>query len=120
MTRTQKKVFGFLGVLTVAAITAFAVVLPVPETQATSDKIKISVVNDVPKVDITNIKNGEVIIEPDQTFTVAYANVRDVTVNVEYTDLNNNTYDLGTIDTIEADFVDGEKNYSVHLVREGE
>ena len=120
MKRTHKKIVGFLGLLTVIAITAVAILMPAPQTQATTstvtDTITVRVVNNVPNVDIVGIDNGEVIVVPNQTFVAQWQNVKTLNVSLKHTDLSGNeqTYHL---DTIDADFYDGEEEYNIHFVK---
>lgn len=117
MKKTHKKIVGFLGLLTVVAVTAVAILLPAPETQATSsvtDTITVRVVNESPDVRIDGLPDGEVITLPVQTFFVYYNNVDTVTLKLTHTDLYGTTveYDL---DTIKADYEEGTQPYIVYF-----
>lgn len=120
MKQTHKKIVGFLGLLTVIAITAVAILMPAPQTQATTstvtDTITVRVVNNVPNVDIVGIDNGEVIVTPEQSFIAQWQNAQTVNVDMTHTDLSGNeqTYHL---DTIDADFYDGEEEYNIHFIK---
>ena len=118
MKKTHKKVFGFLGLLSVAAVTAVAAFLPTPSTQATTttvtDTISVKVVGTTPSVDIEGIDNGEIITAPTQTFTIYYENVDKVTVDLQHTDLGGATT-YYTLDTIDASYDAGARDYVVYF-----
>lgn len=104
MKKTHKKVFGVLGMLSVAALTVFAAFLPAPETQATraaTDHISVTVISTAPDVNISGITNDEVTVESEQNFAVEYANIKTVTVYLLQTDQDGNTirHDLDSITT---------------------
>lgn len=92
MKRTRKKVFGFLGLLAVAATTFFAASLPVPETSATTtsvtDNIVVRVVDGGPEIGIINMTNGELTTVPSENFSVQFANIGVMTVTITHTDMD--------------------------------
>ncbi len=120
MKKTHKKIVGFLGLLTVVAITAVAILMPAPQTQATTtsvtDTITVRVVNNVPNVDILGINNGEVIVTPDQSFTAQWQNVKTLTASLKHTDLSGDVQ-YYTLDVVDTDFYDGEEEYIIHFVK---
>lgn len=116
MKKTHKKILGFLGILVVVAITAFAITLPATEAQATSsvtDTITVRVVENSPNVDILGINNGEIITSPFQTFTGAYSNVDKTTVRLTYEDMHGSAPEEFLLDEFYADFSQGEKEYDI-------
>lgn len=121
MKKTQKKIFGVLGMLSVAALTVFAALLPVPETQATrsaTDHISVTVVSTAPDVNISGITSDEVTVESEQDFTVQYANVETVTVYLVQVDQDGNTirHDLSSI---AADPSGGNISYNLIFDKDG-
>ena len=120
MKRTHKKIFGFCGLLLVAAMTVFAAFLPGPETQAAdttsvTDTIQVRVVGAVPKVDITGIDNREVITSPHQFFTMDYENSHTVILTLRHTDLDGNVQEY-ELDRIDADYNPGTESYNVRFI----
>ncbi|MBR3052294.1 hypothetical protein IKG60_01580 [Candidatus Saccharibacteria bacterium] len=118
MKKTQKKILGISGLCLVVVITILAAILPVPGASATesvTDTIQVRVVGSVPDVNILGIDNGEVITVPNQSFTVTYENVADVTVTLEHTDLDGNTTTY-LLDELTPDYYAGSEEYDVHFV----
>lgn len=119
MTRTRKKVFGFLGLLAVVATTFFAATLPGSETSATTsvtDNIVVRVVDGGPEIGITNITNGELIAVPEQTFSVQYANIGVMEVTLTHTDMD------GVTDHTETTYYDtgysrGQIDFNVNIIK---
>lgn len=121
MKRTYKKIFGFCGLLLVAAMTILAAFLPVPKTQAAevttvTDTIQVRVVGSVPKVDILGIDNGEIITSPHQSFTVNYENSHTVEVTLKHTDVDGNV-NFYPLDMIDADYYPGTENYNLRFIK---
>ena len=121
MTKTHKKIFGFLGLLTVVAVTAVAILMPTANTSAAdttsvTDTIVVKVTNGGPDVNILGINNGEYIVVPQQQFTAEYSNVELVTVSLEHTDLAGavTNYD---IDSFDAGYAAGSKDYTVNFIK---
>lgn len=108
MRKTQKKIFGFLGLLLVVAMTFFAATLPGPKASAISsltDTITVRVISETPDIRISNPKSGSVFIyggDKDLEFT--YEQVNTITVDVEYTNANNETK---TVRVLEDYYVGG-------------
>ena len=117
MKRTQKKILGLFGLLLVAITTIFAATIPSPGTMAIStvtDSIVVRVVGSSPKVEITNPKNGQSFISPDQTISFIYEVVDKAIIKIDYTDQDGvlHTY---TLDTIDADYEPGTGNITIDL-----
>lgn len=115
MKKAHKQVLGVLGLVFVAAITIFAITLPSPSASATTsvtDTIQVRVVGSVPSVEILGINNGEVILSPEQDFSVRYENSETVTVSLSYTGMDGIAHEY-PIDTINANFNAGEANFSI-------
>lgn len=118
MKRAHKKVLGIFGLLVVAAITCIAIVMPGPKASATTsvtDTITVRVVGSVPNIDIRGITNGAVYINHSRSFAIDYENVEDVTVTLEYTDLDGVTTSE-VIDHFVPDYEPGTENYWINLV----
>lgn len=119
MKRHTKKILGAFGLVAVVGITAFAAFLPAPETNAATsssftDNVSVRVVGSAVNVDISGITSGEVIITPTQTFTVSYENVETVTVEMDHTSFDGTTTHY-ILDTIDADYAPGTRNYIVNF-----
>lgn len=87
MKRTNKKLFGFLGLTAVAAITTFAVFLPTPEAQAAgsvTDYLTVRVVGPEADIEIIRPNDGADFVNPNQTIDYDYVGARKVTVTLEY------------------------------------
>lgn len=120
MKKTHKKILGFLGILTVVAVTAFAIFLPAPETQATSsvtDTITVRVVTEAPDVNISGFDNGEAIASPNQTFFAEFANVGTVHVMMNYEPFDGGPVGSYEIDTIDANWEPGKIQYNLHFIQ---
>lgn len=118
MKKTHKKIAGFLGLLTVAAVTAVAIMLPAPATQATTsvtDTIQVRVVTEAPDVNILNISDGEVVVLPEKTFDVYYNNVGTATLELVYTDLNGVVSEPYPLDNFSPDYDETQRTYTVNL-----
>lgn len=119
MKETHKKLYGFLGLGLVAAMTFCAAVMPSPEAQAAqstvTDVIQVRVVNAVPDVVIDGIVNDEVTFAPVTNFSVEYYNVGTVQVLLTYTDLDGNENQY-VIDSLSPDYADGSKNYTINAL----
>lgn len=122
MKRQKKRILGLLGLVLVAITTIFAAFLPGPEASAANittvtDNISVRVVGDKPDVNITSPKNGSEFFTPIQSVHINYENVKTAVVTVYYTDKNDvkHTY---TLDTIDANYYPGEKDYPLDLFSE--
>ena len=117
----KKHILGLLGLFLVAAITAFAVMMPQQGTSATlppqsiTDEVSVRVVGSKPMVRFTSPANDTRFTQPNQTLTFDYENVTDATVTIEYTDANGNsrTYNLEPVEG--ADYAPGTKTYQLNL-----
>ena len=121
MKRTRKKIFGFLGLLAVVAVTFFAATLPVPETSAATttsvtDQITVRVVDGRPGVKITNIVNGEVTTIPEQTFSVQFSAIGILTVELTHTDMDGVTTHSEVI-THDTDYNPGQLDFDVNIIK---
>ncbi|MBR2641103.1 hypothetical protein IKD49_01425 [Candidatus Saccharibacteria bacterium] len=89
MKKTQKRILGFFGLMTVAVMTVVAVAIPNPGVSAVSgvtDTVVIRVVGDSPNVNIGGIEPGTVTINPQKDLTIAYENVGKVRIRLVYKD----------------------------------
>lgn len=116
MKKTQKKVFGLLGLSLVAGMTAAAAMMPTPEasaisTSSVSDTITIRVVGDDPEIKVTPTHNGKVyastVVDPVYWVSVSYQDLNKLNLSLIHTDKdgNNHTYNLGSTD---PDYIAGE------------
>ena len=120
MKRTHKKIIGFLGLLTVVAVTAVAIFMPSSETQATSsvqDTIVVQVVTDKPDVSIGDLPDGEIITSPVQTFTVNYSNVNTARLVLRHTSLTNEVTEY-TLDELAPGYAAGKKHYTIFFTED--
>lgn len=122
MKRQKKRILGLLGLVLVAITTIFAAFLPGPEASAANittvtDNISVRVVGDKPDVNITSPKNGSEFFTPIQSVHINYENVKTVVVTVYYTDKNDVKH-VYTLDTIDANYYPGEKDYPLDLFSE--
>ena len=112
MKRKHKKIFGLFGLVLVAAVTAVAAFLPVPETLAAdqgsfTDNISVRVISSAPNIgDIDGIEDGTVSIDGRHTVTIPYAGVESITVKIIYTDPDGNVVTT-TLPTKIVDYEDG-------------
>jgi len=107
MKKTQKKVWGLLGLFLVVAVTIAAANLPSPDASAVStmtDTITVRVVGAEPDVKIAGIDSGSDVVKKDQSVEVTYENVENVKVTLEYTDENGEKHTF----TLADEFVDYE------------
>jgi len=120
MKRTRKKVFGFLGLVGVVAITFFAATLPVPETSATTtsvtDNLVVRVIDGGPEINIINIANNERTAIPEQTFTVQFANIGVMTVELKHTDMDGVTTHTETT-TYDTQYARSQVDYQVNIIK---
>ena len=78
MRSTQKRIFGFVGLAFVAAMTFMAAVMPSPEasaaTESVTDTIVVKVINEDgnPHVKITEPSDGAVVFDDSTDFTIDY------------------------------------------------
>ena len=92
MRKTHKKILGFLSLGLVAAMTVFAATLPVPGAKATTttttmtDKVVVTVIGRIIKVDIIDPENGSIFVHPNQELTVEQEHAKHVDISAVYTD----------------------------------
>lgn len=118
MSKTKKRILGFLGLSFVLAATVFAATLPSPDASATSslsDTLVVRVVGAVPDVKITGIVNGKVYANPNRPFSVSYENVNHLTVTLDYTDLEGNVI-TKLLDEQYPEYPIGEFDYNIKLI----
>ncbi len=102
MKKAHKKVLGTLGLVVVAAMTAFAAFVPVPITQAVSgvtDTVVVRVVSADANIYVTDPENETIFTGPEQTATYNYDNVNQATVTIEYVNGDGTTEPPITIKT---------------------
>ena len=115
MKRAHKKVLGIFGLLIVVVMTCVAIMMPSSKTSAitsVTDTIVVRVVGSAPNVDIRGITNGAIYANPIRDFAVDYENVDDVTVTIEYTNLDGATISE-VIDRFNPNYEPGTENYSI-------
>lgn len=98
MKRTQKKVLGCLGLVIVAAITAFAASIPSPNVAATTnvtDTVTVRVLGTAPDVNI-EAPTDVTILSSIRNYTLDYANIISAAITLTYTEENGieHTYTL--------------------------
>lgn len=95
MKKTQKRVFGLLGLSLVAGMTAVAATIPSPGASATStssvtDTLVIRVVGDSPDVNISRtydgVTYGDVVVDPIYWLVVDYTDINKLELNLAHTD----------------------------------
>ena len=91
MKNTQKRMLGFLGLSSVAAMTVVAASMPTPGVLATAspsatDTITVRVVGNTPDADIISPVDGTAVTNPNQKLIVNYENLKSITVKLEYID----------------------------------
>ena len=120
MKKTRKKVFGFLGLLGVVAVTFFAATLPVPETSATTtsvtDELVVRVVDGGPELKIVNIVNGELTPIPEQTFSVQFANIGVMTLELKHTDMDGVTDHVVTT-YYDTTYTRSQLDYQINIIK---
>ena len=91
MKKTQKKIFGLLGIALVAAMTIIAAALPNPGATAVSvhDTITIRVVGNAPDVNLTGIESGAIYTHPKHTINFTADDVDITTVTIKHIDRDN-------------------------------
>ena len=122
MKKTQRRVFGLLGLAFVAAITVFAALLPAPSAAAAdSTVLRVRVLGDVPDVTITDGPDSVVpsstipiVTSPDQSFTYINEKVDHVVVTLHYTDDDGHTTDTVIADYY-ANYVAGGRTIDLNL-----
>lgn len=121
MEKTQKKIFGFFGLVLVVAMTFIAASLPSSETSAIStvtDTLTVRVVSSSSDVNLTSPESGMVTTSAEQTFRLNYANVNTVTLLLTKTDLDGTTHTF-TLAVYDTDYGTGEKEYNINLQNAG-
>ena len=117
MKKTQKKIFGFLGLVLVVAMTFLAASLPSSETSALStmtDTLTVRVVSSSADVNLTSPESGMVTTDARQTFKFNYSNVDTVNLLLTKTDLDGTTHTF-TLITSDAGYATGDKTYEINL-----
>lgn len=99
---SKRKIWGLLGLFIVAAVTAFAALMPHPGASAVSanDTVKVTVVGDAPLVRFdspakeSKFKKGENL----QNVVLHYENIDSAIITLDYTNPKNQTttYTIGT------------------------
>ncbi len=121
MKRTQKKVVGFLSLAAVIAMTAAAIMMPTPDTHATAsstsftDNLTVRVVGDEVRVEINSPVDGSQSVLPGQTIKYLYERAERITVTMEYTDMDGNTYPPTVLKDFDAGYVAGDDSFDLNL-----
>lgn len=97
MKKTQKKIFGLLGLGLVVGMTAVAVILPGPEASAATstsftDNISVRVLDEVPSATILSPSSGEEVVSRDNPIVIDYTNMKRYTITITYTDEDGNEH----------------------------
>lgn len=95
MKRTHKRMLGFLGLSSVAAVTVVAATMPTPGVLATAspsvtDTITVRVVGQSPDAEITAPRDGSSVTKPTQPLAVDYENINSITIYLNYIDEDGN------------------------------
>ncbi|MBR3131850.1 hypothetical protein IKG33_00325 [Candidatus Saccharibacteria bacterium] len=118
MRKTQKKVFGLVGLALVIATTVFAALLPNPSSSAVStvtDTVVVRVVGDVPDVNITVPKSGAVFVDPNRVISFDYEHVKYATMKVKYVDKDGVSHEYTELDRLIVGEEVGGKAYNLDL-----
>ncbi len=114
MKKTQKKVFGLLGLSFVAGMTAAAAMIPTPEASAISsitDTLVVRVVGDEPDVKVTpthgDTTYAPLVVDPIYWVNVSYQDLNKLTLSLVHTDKDgvDHSYNLGST---EPDYIAGD------------
>ena len=118
----KKKLLGLLGLFVVAAVTAFAVLLPQPGASAannnnmyysTTDEVEVRVLGEEPMVKIEEPISGTVFNDRNKhQLKVIYENVDRVVIKIERTDASGNVYRF-TVDDFNAGYQPGSDIYEM-------
>lgn len=118
MKRVQKNILGISGLAIVAAMTAFAAILPAPEVSATTsltDTLTVRVVEAVPNVDISTTAQ-KVVTEEVYPYDLTYEFAQSVYTMLEYTDADGEKHVYEGLEAfVDADYDFGEKSLVVDL-----
>ena len=91
MKKTQKKVFGLLGLGLVLGMTAVAALIPGPEASAATsssftDTVSVRVIDGIPSATIVGPTSGEEVTTRDNPIVIDYINLRKYVVTITYID----------------------------------
>lgn len=90
MKKTQKKIFGVLGLFLVLVTTIYAALIPGPAASAATDTntivdtIKVRVLDGAPNVTITSPQNDAVISTLDEVISLSYGNTKSYKLIATY------------------------------------
>lgn len=131
MKKTQKRVFGFFGLVLVAAMTFLAAITPTPGASATTasveDTLVIKVINEDgnPHVKITSPTNGLVTYADSVDFTIDYNSTDKSFLDVTYIGQNSDGTDKEPVvitdyATFDLDYHAGTDTVPISLLGHGE
>ena len=101
MKKAQKNVLGAFGLVLVAATTAFAAFMPMPDASAvdsTTDTLTLKVVGETPDINVTGITSGSTVVTPSHDIDIAYQNIGRLKVKIKYTNEAGQTYTYTLVD----------------------
>lgn len=116
MKKTQKKVFGLLGLSLVAGMTMVAATIPSPgasavSTSSVTDTLVVRVVGNEPDVTLGTTHNGvtygKVVVDPIYWVTVTYQDLNKLDMSLIHTDKNGTEHKY-TFSSLEPDYVAGD------------
>ncbi len=115
MKKTKKKIFGFLGLSLVIAMTLVAAMLPSPGASALEDTVQVRVVGNVPSVIFTQPTENIITSDAEQWLSIAYENATSVQIKLSYTNKDGDTQEsnFATYDGLNYDA--GTKNTNIDL-----
>ncbi len=122
MKKTQKTIFGFLGLLTVVAMTVIAAVIPSPGASANSmtDTINVRVVGSVTNVKFKKPSENTITTNDMISFAFDYENASSARLALSYTNKNGDTVSLPDYESYpDLDYGAGTENGSFNIPAHG-
>ena len=122
MKKTQKTIFGFLGLLTVVAMTVIAAVIPSPGASANSmtDTINVRVVGSVTNVKFKKPSENTITTNDVISFAFDYENASSARLALSYTNKNGDTVSLPDYESYpDLDYGAGTENGSFNIPAHG-
>ena len=122
MKKTQKTIFGFLGLLTVVAMTVIATAIPSPGASANSmtDTINVRVVGSVTNVKFKKPSENTITTNDVISFAFDYENASSARLALSYTNKNGDTVSLPDYESYpDLDYGAGTENGSFNIPAHG-
>ena len=122
MKKTQNTIFGFLGLLTVVAMTVIAAVIPSPGASANSmtDTINVRVVGSVTNVKFKKPSENTITTNDVISFAFDYENASSARLALSYTNKNGDTVSLPDYESYpDLDYGAGTENGSFNIPAHG-